>query len=267
MRMSSTYLRLGILVAGTAIFVLLMFADRKALVNAEKTESSEADPSVQFFPSSLLAIQPELASDARKLASTLDSAQRRMVWLEIQDKSVDSLIALWCRGNAALFSSDVQEMVAVSEQLISSRSVADSTLRTRFFDLEFALRNKAIQAGENSIAFRVERALLLVNTPGRSMDGVLELRTLADENPENLKVQLILGNFSLQTGQWAKAEARFKTCLELEADHPEALVGMAEVLVGLDKLNEAKAYAQKALRQEARLDAEKVKNLKRLLNA
>ena len=267
MHMSSKYLRLGILISGLIIFIFLTFAERKALINSEKTESAEADPSTQFFPSSLLALQPDLSSVAGKLSAATDSVQRRAVWQDVQNNSVDTLIALWCQGNAALLSSDLLEMVSVSNRLMTTRALSDSSLRSSFSELEFALRSKAIQAGENSVDFLVERALLLVNTPGRSMDGVLELRALSEKNPDNLNVQLILGNFSLQTGQWVKAEERFKKCLSIDADYPEALCGMAEALAGGGKLSEAKPFAQKALLQESLLDAEKVKKLKRLLNS
>lgn len=80
MHMSSKYLRLGILISGVFIFIFLTFAERKALINSEKTESAEADPSTQFFPSSLLALQPDLSSVAGKLSAATDSVQRRAVW-------------------------------------------------------------------------------------------------------------------------------------------------------------------------------------------
>lgn len=265
--MSSKLLRLSILGIGAIVFVFLLFADRKALVNEAESSESKAQQSEQFFPSSLIALQPELAAAAEKLASTSDSARLQQLWDEITASSPDTMVQEWCKSQSALLGTDKATIVTQANSLIAFRNHSDTLLQQAFVNLELSLRNKAILMGETNPDFAVERALLLVNTNGRSMEGILELRNLAESNPKNAKIQLILGEFSLQTGQWAKAEERFQNVLNLEKTNVKALCGMALALAGQSKGNEAKEFARKALEFPEGLSEDQVNKLNRLLNS
>jgi tetratricopeptide (TPR) repeat protein len=265
--MSSKTLRLSILGLGGLIFVLLFIADRKALVTEDQPSAEQANQSEQFFPSSLIALQPELAVAAEKLSQTKDSFQLQQVWQEIAQSSPDTLVQQWCRSQAALMGTDRLALVEQSAALNQYRSLSDTSLQQAINTLELNLRSKAILMGESDADFVVERALLLVNTNGRSMEGILELRSLAEANPENVKIQLILGEFSLQTGQWAKAEERFQKSLKLDPGNVRALIGMAESLSAQSKREEAKGFARKALERSESISAGQKEKLNRLLNS
>lgn len=265
--MSSKLLRLSVLGIGAIVFILLLFADRKALVNLDESSESTAPKSEQFFPSSLIAIQPELAVAAEKLGKTTDSTRLQQIWNDISASSPDSMVMHWCKSQSALLGTDKTEIVKQANSLVAFRNHSDTTLQQAFIHLELSLRNKAILMGETDSDFAVERALLLVNTNGRSMEGILELRNLAQSNPKNAKIQLILGEFSLQTGQWAKAEERFQNVLSLEKTNARALCGMALALSGQSKSNEAKEFARKALEITEGLTEDQVNKLNRLLNS
>jgi tetratricopeptide (TPR) repeat protein len=265
--MSSKTLRLSILGLGGLIFILLFIADRKALVTEDQTAAEKTDKSDQFFPSSLIALQPELAAAAEKLSQTRDSVQLQQVWGEIAQSSPDTLVQDWCRSQTALLNTDLSALVEQAEVLNQYRSLSDTSLQQAINSLELNLRSKAILMGASDADFVVERALLLVNTNGRSMEGILELRSLAEANPDNVKIQLILGEFSLQTGQWAKAEERFQKSLKLEPGNVRALIGMAESLSAQSKREEAKSFARKALESSETISVEKKEKLNRLLNS
>jgi tetratricopeptide (TPR) repeat protein len=54
------------------------------------------------------------------------------------------------------------------------------------------------------------------------MEGILDLRALAEETPPNLDAVLWLGRFSIQSGQLDKARERFNQVIEAAPDRVEA---------------------------------------------
>ena len=54
------------------------------------------------------------------------------------------------------------------------------------------------------------------------MEGILELRALAEETPPNLDAVLWLGRFSVQSGQLEKARERFEQVIDAAPDRVEA---------------------------------------------
>ena len=54
------------------------------------------------------------------------------------------------------------------------------------------------------------------------MEGILELRALAEETPPNLDAVLWLGRFSVQSGQLDKARERFEQVIDAAPDRVEA---------------------------------------------
>ena len=54
------------------------------------------------------------------------------------------------------------------------------------------------------------------------MEGILELRALADDTPPNLDAVMWLGRFSVQSGQLDKARERFDQVIDAQPDRVEA---------------------------------------------
>ena len=54
------------------------------------------------------------------------------------------------------------------------------------------------------------------------MEGILELRNLAEETPPNLDAVMWLGRFSVQSGQLDKARERFDQVIDAQPDRVEA---------------------------------------------
>ena len=84
---------------------------------------------------------------------------------------------------------------------------------------------KAPTAAEISVADigtdPVDIAVAKVNGEN-PMDGILELRTLAEETPPNLDAVMWLGRFSVQSGQLDKARERFDQVIDAQPDRVEA---------------------------------------------
>ena len=59
------------------------------------------------------------------------------------------------------------------------------------------------------------------------MEGIMELRAMADEEPPNLEAVLWLGRFAVQSGQFDKARERFTQVIDARPDNVEAHWEMA----------------------------------------
>lgn len=64
------------------------------------------------------------------------------------------------------------------------------------------------------------------------MQGILKLRSIAEEHPENFRAQFHLGRFSAQTGQWEKVIERFETVKRIDPTFAES-----DYWIGLAKFN------------------------------
>lgn len=88
--------------------------------------------------------------------------------------------------------------------------------------------------------FRIDSALGMI-AGSEPMPGILLLRSIAEEHPENFRAQFHLGMFSVQTGQWQKAYDRFRIAQKIDASNPEVLYWIGVCAAELKLLDEAKA--------------------------
>lgn len=77
------------------------------------------------------------------------------------------------------------------------------------------------------------------------MKGIFLLREVVSDDPKNVDAQLNLGFFSMQSGQFDKAEARFNTVIELKPEMAEVRLYLAEALTAQGKQDLAIKELQK----------------------
>jgi len=83
---------------------------------------------------------------------------------------------------------------------------------------------------QSTLTEQIQEALSNIQngeSPEAQMKGVLQMRALADANPENADLQWNMGLFSMQTGQYGKAVARFEKVISLDAQRLNAYMQMA----------------------------------------
>ena len=94
-----------------------------------------------------------------------------------------------------------------------------------------------------SLEEQVEAALFDIRngeSPEDQMKGILKMRALAEGNPKNADLQLNMGLFSMQTGQYEKAVARFEKVISLDDSRLEAYMQLAISYSALQDTSEAK---------------------------
>ncbi len=88
---------------------------------------------------------------------------------------------------------------------------------------ESAVSIEPISAAEDAIDPTDEVAIAVEKVSGPNpMEGVLELRALAEQENPNVEAVVWLGVFGIQSGQLDKARERFSAALMLEPGHVEA---------------------------------------------
>ena len=76
-------------------------------------------------------------------------------------------------------------------------------------------------------------------SPEDQMKGVLKMRALAESNPQNADLQWQMGLFSMQTGQYEKAVARFEKVISLDAQRLAAYMQIAQSYTALQDTSNA----------------------------
>ena len=77
-------------------------------------------------------------------------------------------------------------------------------------------------------------------SPEDQMKGILKMRALAESNPENADLQAQMGLFSMQTGQYEKAVARFEKVISLDDKRVNAYMQLAVSYSALQDTSNAK---------------------------
>jgi tetratricopeptide (TPR) repeat protein len=74
------------------------------------------------------------------------------------------------------------------------------------------------------------------------MQGILKLREIAEEYPDNVEAQYNLGLLGIQSAQYDKAIERFSKVIELEPDNLEGYVYLGVSYFETGEVNKAKEY-------------------------
>lgn len=89
---------------------------------------------------------------------------------------------------------------------------------------------------ELSITEQIQDALSNIqdaDNPQSQMKGILQMRSLTEKYPENADLQWNMGLFSIQSGQYEKAVARFEKVINIDAQRLDAYVQLAMSYVEL----------------------------------
>ena len=81
-----------------------------------------------------------------------------------------------------------------------------------------------------SISDQIQEALSNIQNADNAqsqMKGILQMRSLSEKHPENADLQWNMGLFSIQSGQYEKAVARFEKVINIDAQRLDAYMQLA----------------------------------------
>ena len=95
---------------------------------------------------------------------------------------------------------------------------------------------------ELSITEQIQTALSNIQdaeNPQSQMKGILQMRSLSEKYPENADLQWNMGLFSIQSGQYEKAVARFEKVINIDAQRLDAYMQLAMSYLALQDTSAA----------------------------
>ena len=95
---------------------------------------------------------------------------------------------------------------------------------------------------EPSLTEQIQEALLNIqnaDNPQSQMKGILQMRSLSEKHPENADLQWNMGLFSIQSGQYEKAAARFEKVITIDTQRSDAYIQLAMSYLALQDTSAA----------------------------
>ena len=256
---------------GVVIFVALFFVERTPPLDNKKQLNNSAEPSEHRdnnVPQQNSSVENESLS-LKDLPNLTESQSMIANALQKLSKSKNKQDSIFSINQIVRNSLETGRMDYASayQELLYEIEPSDSTLRTAakytkqacdFFlsenrsQLAEKARTKAVQLFEKylnknakDLDAQIDLALLHVES-SQPMTGIQKLVQIAQEKPENYRVQLELGIFSLNTSQLAKAEERLKKVIEIESSRWEGHYYLGLTYRQGQKNNDAKIAFQNA---------------------
>ena len=93
-----------------------------------------------------------------------------------------------------------------------------------------------------SLTEQIQEALSNIqnaDNPQSQMKGILQMRSLSEKHPENADLQWNMGLFSIQSGQYKKAAARFEKVITIDAQRSDAYIQLAMSYLALQDTSAA----------------------------
>lgn len=99
----------------------------------------------------------------------------------------------------------------------------------------------AISLNPEEVNHRVNLALTYTDYPPKDnpMKGILQLREVVDNYPDDPQGYIALAQLSIKTNQWENAAKRLEKAVELSPDDPDAVCNLARVYDTLKRTEEA----------------------------
>ncbi|KAB2810356.1 tetratricopeptide repeat protein [Phaeocystidibacter luteus] len=131
--------------------------------------------------------------------------------------------------------------------VFSDTSLTEEEANAKRMEAEHADHDHSEHEGEDvsDLDAKVAEAVEIIETGSRPpMVAIQMLLEVVEEDPENIGALMVLGDFSVMSGQYEKAEGRYQTILALEPNNDVALNKLIGVYTTTDKVAEAKTAIQ-----------------------
>ncbi len=110
--------------------------------------------------------------------------------------------------------------IAGTTNYLAIKSLTDEKQREYAQEKAISALDKAISLNPENLDHKINKALCFVESAA-PMQGIMMLRELSEEHPENTAVQIQLGRLSIRTNQWENALNRFEKVLKIDPNNKE----------------------------------------------
>ncbi len=263
-----TKLQWAVIAAAIALFFVLYFGCERTppdIATAAKSRglSAESTTPEAIKSAAMAELAPAQASNVMALEEQLSEAVPDSMRAEV----LKLLSREWYQLQQPALSGYYAQQVAELQNTAESWSIAGTTYsiclqRAEEEKIRDFCTGRAVRAFENAISLEPENVANQVNLaltytsnppPDNPMKGVLMLRQLNQEAPDNVLVLNALARLAIQTGQYDKAVERLTAALEVAPDNVKSTCLLAQAYEGQGNAAQAEQYADRcrAMTQQA----------------
>lgn len=239
--------KIAVVLGGVLLFLLVFFADKTQLTNPaaelDGASTKETDQATEMPQDSMLLAwvgRAEQVKDKSQLA-VLDSLISKLSSFKRWD------LAVKYAEKKLNLSQSVQDQFLLGEVAQKAYQAAQDEQKLEVFNAK-AIKAFEVVLQSDSLNEKARLNLGLAYIESRkqenSMKGILNIRKVTEINPKNAVAQYQLGLFSMQTGQFEKAEKRFEQALEVDKSNEWAKFYLALAKKKLGKQAEVKALLE-----------------------
>ena len=244
------------LAAGLAFLPKSVVSNKPAEVASEGSSSRKAEePNVSDAKDALHKTDPALEAEISRFRSLAEASGTAKAKAESGIKLAQAFARARQYDSAGIWyekcmTFDPSRNLSFEAGSAWFESLAFTTSASRLEASAERSRNLLAGIDKNDPRFaeaQAKAAITWVNTPS-PMKGILKLRELSVQYPENAYIAYQLGMLSFQSGQHEKAVDRFRTVISLEADNVNAWFYLASSLQQLGRQKEALEAAKSGYR-------------------
>lgn len=247
------------IVSVSVLMVALLSMDLKALVKAKDEHDDKPGSAVKTAS----AVSLESVSDLSK--AQLSTAQRgeieglekKLAAAPANAELQKQLAAAWDNFNQYAPAGFYYEALARNENTYRSwlkagdvfaqavQTTSDSLLKPALAEKTIAVYQHALEKDPKGLEAKTGLGATYVSASSTPMQGIQLLREVVAADPQNVKANMSLGLFSVQSGQFDKAIERFKTVIRVEPG-PEVWFYLASSYENVGKKQDAIAAYRKS---------------------
>jgi hypothetical protein len=220
----------------------------KGQKNAEHRQAATASTTIASADLLKDAVE-QLAPDARlKIQTLVESADKsnndpkakaaalKTVSAAWHDEKREDIAAFYAEQVAEAEATDAAWSIAGANYFLALRQSQDQTIRDFCTQHAVLAFQNAASLNPQQLEHRINLALCYTENPSKDnpMQGILLLRELDTQNPDNVAVNYQLARLAVRTQQWERAKPRLEKILAKEPKNQKAICLAAEVFANLN---------------------------------
>lgn len=249
---SQWILLVGALVLFAAMLSCPKSSPQQAKVERSRNMEGPAADLNSLAATAKSALTPEQKSAIEAAEQVLSTAADTTAKAEAAKK----VSGLWYQANradvAALYAVEVANLektagaweIAGANLNLAATNAQEPAMKTAFSRQAAEAFQNAASLEPSEVRHKINLALVYVESPPQDnpMKGILMLRDLDTQFPNNPAVLTQLGRLAIKTGQWEKAIQRLEAALKVDPKNDKAACLLAEAYKGSNQPDKAKAF-------------------------
>ncbi len=228
-------LQLTVVVCSIILFVLLFIANKKPVKKAEDTSTkTEAAQQVVDIKVIVDAIVSSLPDKDKKEYETLDKKATDTTGLNnlidfFNTKKMPLASCYYYEKKAEKVNTAKIWYDAGSRYFYSVGFIKDKNQLQSLYQSAMNCYNQALAKKPDYTEAKIQLASCYVESSSDPMKGIGMLKEVERADSTNIQVQMVLGAFAVKSGQFDKAEARYKKVVKINPEYLEAYLFLADV--------------------------------------